>query len=51
VEERLRRLFRTMDGECRFDYAGGGERETPWGLVQFDDGAQSWVNPALRAPG
>jgi FkbM family methyltransferase len=51
-EERLRCLFGEMLGwECRFDYPGGGERETPWGPVLFDDGAQSWLNPALRAPG
>lgn len=50
IEERLRRLFRGLGWECRFDYPGGGEVDTPWGPVLFEDGAQSWVNPALRAP-
>lgn len=45
-EERLRALFGRLGWECRFDYPGGGERETPWGPVLFEDGAQSWVNPA-----
>jgi FkbM family methyltransferase len=50
IEERLRALFGERLGwECRFDYAGGGERQTPWGLVRFEDGAQSWLNPARRA--
>lgn len=48
-EERLRILFGRLGWECRFDYPGGGERQTPWGPVLFEDGAQSWVNPARRA--
>jgi FkbM family methyltransferase len=49
-EERLRALFRRLGWECRVDYPGGGERETPWGPVLFEEGAQSWVNPARPAP-
>lgn len=51
VEARLRRFFSDLGWECRFDYAGGDVRETPWGPTLFEDGAQSWLNPALRAPG
>lgn len=50
IEERLRRLFGELDWECRFDYPGGGEAQTEWGPVLFEDGAQSWVNPALPVP-
>jgi FkbM family methyltransferase len=48
-EERLRHLFGGLGWECRFDYAGGRVHETPWGPASFEDGAQSWVNPARRA--
>jgi len=47
-ERRVRVLFERLGWECRFDYAGQTEHETPWGPVVFEDGAQSWVNPALR---
>ena len=47
-EERLRSLFGGLGWECRFDYAGGRAHETPWGPASFEDGAQSWVNPARR---
>ena len=29
------------------DYPAGAESETPWGPVSFQDGVQSWRNPAL----
>lgn len=48
-EARVRSLFGALGWECRFDYPGGREVETPWGPVTFEDGAQSWLNPALRA--
>ena len=48
-EARLRALFGGLDWELRYDYPGGGVRETPWGSVSFEDGAQSWLNPARRA--
>lgn len=50
IEHRLRSFFGGLGWECRFDFAGGGVRETPWGPVPFEDGAQSWLNPARRAP-
>lgn len=50
IEERLRRFFTGLGWDCRFDFAGGGVRETQWGPVQFEDGTQSWLNPARRAP-
>ena len=50
IEGRLRAFFDGLGWECRFDFAGGGVRETPWGPVPFEDGAQSWLNPARPAP-
>jgi hypothetical protein len=49
LEERVRRFFTSRGWQCHFDFAGGGLRETPWGPVLFEDGAQSWLNPVLRA--
>jgi FkbM family methyltransferase len=50
-ERRLRALFERLGWECRFDYAGGVENDTPWGTLAFEDGIQSWINPALRLRG
>jgi FkbM family methyltransferase len=44
--DRIRRLFFELGWECRFDYEGAQSHETPWGPAIFEDGAQSWVNPA-----
>lgn len=49
LEERVRRLFSNRGWQCRFDFAGGGVRDTPWGPVPFEDGVQSWLNPGIRA--
>ena len=50
-EARLRALFERLGWKCRFDYPGGIENETPWGALVFEDGVQSWINPALRPRG
>lgn len=50
-ERRLRELFNRLGWECSFDYESGAESVTPWGLLMFEDGVQSWVNPALRPRG
>jgi FkbM family methyltransferase len=50
-ERRLRSLFERLGWECRFDYAGDTENDTPWGPLVFEDGMQSWINPALRPRG
>jgi hypothetical protein len=49
-ERRLRELFGGLGWECRFDYASGTACETEWGVVEFEDGVQSWLNPALAPP-
>ena len=46
-ERRLRELFAAHGWECRFDYPGDSRCETEWGTVEFEDGVQSWINPAL----
>ncbi len=50
-ERRVRALFEDLGWECRFDYAGLATHDTPLGPVTFEDGVQSWVNPALRPRG
>jgi FkbM family methyltransferase len=47
-ERRLRALFGGLGWECRFDYPSGSRRATDWGPIDFEDGVQSWINPALR---
>jgi FkbM family methyltransferase len=47
IEERLRALFGGLGWDCRFDYAAGTRAPTEWGPVDFEDGVQSWLNPAL----
>jgi FkbM family methyltransferase len=46
-ESRLRALFGGLGWQCRFDYPTGTVCETDWGVVEFEDGVQSWLNPAL----
>jgi len=50
-ERRLRDLFGGLGWDCRFDYPSHARCETEWGLVEFEDGVQSWVNPALPPQG
>lgn len=50
-EGRVRALFERLGWECRFDYTGQSRHDTPVGPVEFEDGAQSWINPVLRPRG
>jgi hypothetical protein len=50
-ERRLRALFERLGWERRFDYPSGMRCETDWGSIDFEDGVQSWLNPALRPRG
>ena len=47
IEESLRQAFRSMGWTCRWDFSLHGRRETPYGMVLFDDGVQGWINPRL----
>src|SRR5262245_54566061 len=49
VEAQLRALFRRLGWEPVFDYFFGSRAETPYGLIDFQDGVQAWVNPKLEA--
>jgi FkbM family methyltransferase len=46
VEERLRHVFRGRGWTPVNDYACGMDAETPWGPMTFQDGVQTWTNPA-----
>jgi FkbM family methyltransferase len=50
-ELRLRLLFERLGWESRFDYGCHERNDTAWGPLVFEDGVQSWINPALRPPG
>jgi FkbM family methyltransferase len=50
VETQLRSLFASAGWRVRWDFAGGGVRETPLGPIDFDDGVQTWINPRLEDP-
>ncbi len=47
VEDRLRRLFTSLNWKPRFDYSSESDTQTPWGVIHFNDGVQSWQNPRL----
>jgi FkbM family methyltransferase len=47
IEQRLRRLFSSLGWENANDYASGTSAETRWGRIDFQDGVQTWANPAL----
>lgn len=44
VEEGIRRLLKNHGWSCTADYPGGSTCDTPWGIMDFQDGVQSWVN-------
>jgi FkbM family methyltransferase len=44
IEMGLRELLSRHGWECKTDYPCAQTNETPWGPVEFVDGAQSWVN-------
>ncbi len=50
VEDGLRELFRSEGWQNLNDYAGQSRTTTPYGEMEFEDGVQTWLNPAL-APG
>jgi FkbM family methyltransferase len=46
-EERVRELFRSLRWESVYDFPGGGESDTPWGRIMFEDGVHVWRNPSI----
>lgn len=48
AEGQLRKLFQAFEWRCLNDYSLNTEAITPWGIIRFQDGVQTWVNPNLR---
>jgi FkbM family methyltransferase len=47
IDTGLRRLFRAHGWRNLHDYPNGRANRTPFGVIMFGDGVQSWVNPQL----
>ena len=47
IEAGLRQLLSDHGWRCLADYSLQQTSETPWGVISFDNGVQSWVNPRL----
>jgi FkbM family methyltransferase len=47
IEAGLRQLLSDHGWQCLADYSLQKKSETPWGVILFDNGVQSWVNPRL----
>jgi hypothetical protein len=46
VEEGLRSLFRRLGWQCLRSFECASSVKTEWGTISFQDGVQTWVNPA-----
>lgn len=49
IEEGLRQILGGAGWLCLRDYKCNSVTETPFGVVPFQDGVQSWINPSLDA--
>jgi FkbM family methyltransferase len=49
IEQQLRQLLHAHRWEKLNDYPGQTTSETPYGTIQFGDGVQTWINPAVPA--
>ena len=47
IEEGLRKLFSSHGWDNVNDYRCQSLQQTPYGEIEFQDGVQTWVNPAL----
>ena len=47
IEEGLRKLFSSHGWDNVNDYRCQSLNQTPYGEIEFQDGVQTWVNPAL----
>lgn len=43
----IHELFRTLGWRLHFLFQGASADKTPWGLIDFQGGTQSWLNPRL----
>ena len=46
-EDRVRALFTLLGWRCLRDYGWGRECTTPEGVIRFEDGVQTWLNPSF----
>jgi FkbM family methyltransferase len=49
IEQQLRELLSAHNWQKINDYPGQSTTQTPYGAIQFGDGVQTWVNPAMSA--
>jgi FkbM family methyltransferase len=47
IEENLRELFSGNDWHCLRNYNCNSVNDTPFGEIRFEDGIQTWLNPAI----
>jgi FkbM family methyltransferase len=45
IESELRQLLSSHGWHCLADYSLFSTSETPWGIISFENGVQSWLNP------
>lgn len=48
IEAGLRSFFSHMGWKCLNDYFYQQECSTPYGIIKFDDGVQTWINLDLK---
>ena len=48
VEERIRKTLSDSDWLCLRDFPCDTKAPTPFGVVDFQDGVQTWINPRLH---
>ena len=48
IEDELRQILSSRGWDCLADYSLFSTSETPWGVISFENGVQSWVNPRFR---
>jgi len=48
IEDELRALFNNLGWKCLYDYPGGRKCATPYGVINFQDGVQVWLNQEMK---
>ena len=47
IEVGLRSILKPLGWRCVWDFGCNGEHNTRYGRIEFQDGAQAWINPHL----
>jgi FkbM family methyltransferase len=50
IESGLHSLFSRLGWTCLRSFPCGGSADTEWGTFLFQDGVQTWLNPAFSSP-